>query len=74
MICDICEHFCCENVLHFREKISMHLSRYGKNIAFKYICQKLCAIIRVFLGIMQIMHPEPNYAISHLCIILEALL
>ena len=53
----------------YGKNISMHLSRYEKNIAYQYVCQnfrKLCAIMR-FFGIMRIMRSEPNYAISHSC-------
>ena len=62
----------------YGEKISMHLSRYEKNMAFYYnrfvkIFQNYASSC-IFFGIMCIMHSEPNYAISHLHIILEALL
>ena len=59
----------------YGKKISMHLSRYEKSIAYKQIFQNfptLCAIMRFFV-IMRIIRSELNYAISHRCIIPEGL-
>lgn len=62
----------CENI--YGKKISMHLSRFEKNILLEDALnnfRKLCTIMRSFFP--RIVCSDPNYAISHGHIIPEAL-